>query len=74
MEIQITPEQEARLTTLAAHAQKTPSELVVEAALRVLDEDERFLAFVQEGIDQANRGQFIEEDEMNARVERMLRR
>jgi predicted transcriptional regulator len=74
MEIQITPEQEARLTSLAAQVQKTPSELVVEAALRVLDEDERFLAFVQEGIDQADRGEFIEEDEMDGRVERMLRR
>jgi predicted transcriptional regulator len=74
MEIQITPEQEARLTSLAAHVQKTPSELVVEAALRVLDEHEHFLAFIQEGIDQADRGEFIEEEEMDARVERMLRR
>ena len=74
MEIQITPEQEAKLTSLAAHLHKTPSALVVEAALRVLDEQDRYLAFVQEGTDQADREEFIEEDEMDARVERMLQR
>jgi predicted transcriptional regulator len=40
--------------------------------LRLLENNTRFRAGVQKGIDAANRGDFIEEDEMDARIERML--
>jgi len=46
---------------------------VKDAALRLLEEDARFRAAVREGIAQADRGEFIEEDEMYARLEEMLR-
>ncbi|HLI86125.1 MAG TPA: hypothetical protein VKV17_19570 [Bryobacteraceae bacterium] len=46
--------------------------LVKDAALRLLEEDARFRADVREGIAQADRGEFIEE-EMDARFEQMLR-
>jgi hypothetical protein len=36
------------------------------------EEDARFREAVQVGIDQAERGEFIDEAEMDARVERML--
>jgi predicted transcriptional regulator len=36
-------------------------------------EDARFRAAVPEGIEQADRGEFIEEAEMDARLEQMLR-
>ncbi|HTA42635.1 MAG TPA: hypothetical protein VK789_09320 [Bryobacteraceae bacterium] len=42
------------------------------AALRVL-EDVSFRAAVREGIAQADRGEFIDEEEMDARFEEMLR-
>ena len=74
MEIQLTPEQEAQLKRLASHLRKDPSQLVVDAALRLIEEDNRFRAGVQKGIEQANRGEFIDEAEMDARVERMLQR
>jgi predicted transcriptional regulator len=45
---------------------------VKSAALRLL-EDARFRAAVREGIEQAGRGEFIEEVEMDARFEQMLR-
>jgi predicted transcriptional regulator len=38
-----------------------------------LAEDARFRAAVREGIEQADRGLFIEEAEMDARLEEMLR-
>ena len=38
----------------------------------LLEEDARFRAAVQEGIAQADRGEFIEEEEMNVRFERTL--
>ena len=44
-----------------------------DAAVRLLEEDARFRAAVREGIAQADRGEFIEEAEMNARLEQMLR-
>ena len=43
-----------------------------EAELRLL-EDVRFRKAVREGIEQADRGEFIVEEDMNARFERMLR-
>ena len=47
--------------------------LVKDAALRLLQEEARFRAAVREGIAQADRGEFIEEEEMDARLEQMLR-
>ena len=44
-----------------------------DAALRLLEQDARFRADVREGIAQADRGEFIEEEEMDARIERMLK-
>jgi predicted transcriptional regulator len=46
---------------------------VKDAALRLLEKDARFRAAVREGIAQADRGEFIEEEEMDVRFERMLR-
>jgi predicted transcriptional regulator len=39
---------------------------------RYLDDEASFLAAVERGIAAAERGEFIEEEEMDARVERML--
>lgn len=72
MEVHFTPEQEAKLAQIARSAGTDAKELVKDAALRLLEEDARFRAAVREGIAQADRGQFIEEDEMDARFEQML--
>lgn len=69
MEVNFTQEQEAQLAQIARRDGKTAAEeLVKDAALRLLDEDARFRAAVREGIAQADRGEFIEEDEMRARA------
>ena len=73
MEVHFTPDQEAQLADLAAVAGTDAERLVHEAALRLLDEDARFRAAVREGVAQADRGEFIEEEEMNSRFEEMLR-
>jgi predicted transcriptional regulator len=72
MDVQFTPEQEAQLAQIASKAGTDPERLVKDAALRLLQQDARFRAAVREGIKQADRGEFIEEDEMDARLERML--
>ena len=61
MELHFTPEQEAQLATKeGADAER----LVKDACFRTA---------VREGIAQADRGEFIEEEEMDARLEQMLR-
>ena len=72
MEVHFTPEQEAQLSQIASNAGTDTERLVKDAALRVLEEDARFRAVVREGIAQADRGEFIEEEEMDARLEQML--
>src|SRR5580658_2753737 len=71
MEVHFTPEQETELSQIAAHAGTDAERLVKEAALRLLQDEARFRAVVREGIAQADRGEFIEE-EMDARFEQML--
>jgi predicted transcriptional regulator len=72
MEVRFTPEEEARLAKIATQEGVDPAELVKDAALRLLEDDARFRAGVRKGIEQADRGEFIEEEEMDARVKRML--
>jgi predicted transcriptional regulator len=73
MEVHFTPEQEARLAGIATTASTDAETLVRNAALRLLREDARFRAAVREGLAQADRGEFIEEEEMDARLEQMLK-
>jgi len=74
MEVHFTAEQEAKLAQLARLAGKSgPGELLKDTALRLLDEDAHFRAAVMEGKAHADRGEFIEEEEMDARFEEMLR-
>lgn len=73
MNVDLTPEQEGQLSAIAAHAGIEPARLVRDAALRLIQEDARIRAGVREAIAQADRGEFIEEEEMDVRVERMLR-
>ena len=73
MERHFTPEQEAQLAQIATRAGTDAERLVKEAAVLLLEEDVRFRAAVRRGLAQADRGEFIEEEEMDARLEQMLR-
>ena len=73
MELHLTPEQEAHLHQIALHEGKDPEQLVIDAALNLLHRDDQFREAVQHGLDQANAGNFIEEEEMDARFEKMIR-
>jgi predicted transcriptional regulator len=73
MEVHFTSEQEARIAQIAASTGTDPEALVKDATMRLLDEDARFRAAVLEGKAYADRGEFIEEEEMDARFEQMLR-
>jgi predicted transcriptional regulator len=73
MEVQFTPEQEARLIDIANVTGMHAEDLVKDAALRLLEEDAGFREAMRIGIAEAYSGQFIEEDEMAERLRRMLR-
>jgi predicted transcriptional regulator len=72
MEVHLTPEQEMHLAQIASHSGKDVAELLHDAALHLLEEDEHFHAQVREGTEQAERGEFIEEEEMDIRIKRMF--
>jgi predicted transcriptional regulator len=73
MEVHLTPEQESQLEQIAIQAGIDPQRLAKDVLVRYLDDEERFLAAVEKGIAAAQRGEFIEEDEMDARIERMFK-
>ena len=73
MELHLTPEQEADLSRMALHAGKQPEQLITEAAHSLVEGQRLYREAVQRAIDQADRGEFIEEEEMNARFEKMIR-
>jgi predicted transcriptional regulator len=74
MDVQFTPEQEAQIVRMANRTGTDASQFVKTAALRALEEESRFLAAVDQGLAAAQRGEFIEEAEMDARIERMFKR
>ena len=73
MELHVTGELEAKLTQFAARRGRKPEELVRDVVARYLEEEARFLAAVECGVAAAERGEFIEEEEMDARVEAMFK-
>lgn len=73
MEVHLTVEQQARLAQIASNAGTNPEWLATNVVVRYLDEDARFLAAVEKGLAAAERGEFIEEEEMDARLEAMFK-
>jgi predicted transcriptional regulator len=72
MEVHFTPEQEAQLGRIAGYSGTDPAKLVKDAALRVVEEDMQFRASVHRGIEQADRGELINHDDVKAQIERLL--
>ncbi len=72
MEVHFTPEQQVQLAQIATKAGTQPERLVEDVIVRYLDEKARFLEAAEKGIVAAERGEFIEQEEMDARLERMF--
>jgi predicted transcriptional regulator len=73
MEVRFSPEQQAQLAEIATKAGTDPERVVANLVARYLDEEARFLAAVENGIAAAERGEFIEEEEMDARLDAMFK-
>jgi len=74
LEVHFTPEQEAKIAEIANSKGTDPENLVKDLLSRCLDEEEQFLTAIERGLAAAERGEFVEESEMDARVERMFRK
>ena len=61
-----------QLLELSVQTGRGTEDLVCEAVSKMLAHNEWFKAQVQIGVDQIKRGKFIEEEEMNSRLEGML--
>ena len=71
MDVHLPERQSAELAGMAARTGRSEQELLAEAVDRMVADQRWFDAQVQVGIDQIARGEFLEEDEMDARVGRM---
>ena len=69
MELHFTPEQLQQLSQIAAHFGIGAEDLVKNAALRLVEEDAKFRAAVREGVAQADRGEFIDDEEVRVWLE-----
>ena len=56
----------ARLDTLAGMLERSRAWIVAKAVQRYVDEELEFRAFIQEGIDSADRGELISQEDMEA--------
>ncbi len=72
MQVHFTPEQEAQIAQAAQATGMDAERLVKDAALQFVD-DANFRNAVLEAKGYADRGEFIEEADMDARFEDMLR-
>jgi predicted transcriptional regulator len=68
MEVDLPRSQEVQLNELAAQTGRGTDDLVQEAVAKLLAHSEWFKAQVQIGRDRIARGEFIEEEEMDARM------
>ena len=73
MEVHFTPEQQAQIAQVASKAGTVPERLVTNVVVRYLAEEARFLAAVEKGLAAAERGEFIEDEVMDARLEAMFK-
>jgi predicted transcriptional regulator len=70
MEVHLSPDLQAKLAQLASQQGRDSEALVVEAVQRMVAYDDWFIREVEKGIAAADRGEFIEHDEVRKRIER----
>jgi predicted transcriptional regulator len=72
MEVQFTPELEAKLTQSAAEKGRNPGQLVEEAVVRYFEEEARFAEAVKRGEEELERGEYLTHEQVGQRLRRLL--
>ena len=70
MEVRLKPDLEAKLSRLASEQGRDRESLVVEAVERMVNYDEWFIQEVEKGLASANRGEFVEEEDIRKLIDR----
>ena len=73
MEVRLQPEKEAQLAQIAAQRGLNTDELAQQVLSRYLEDDIRFVEVVNVGLAAADRGEFVEHDEVGAEIQQILR-
>ena len=73
MEIQLSPELQAKLDRACAENQSGPSEYVQQLVEQYMDHDTWFRQQVRLGLVQLDEGKFLSDEQMSARLEKMFR-
>jgi predicted transcriptional regulator len=72
MEVHFPPEIETQLQQVASANGKDAEQLVKDTVARMLESQARFIAGVQRGIEQADRGELVEHQDVVNRIERLF--
>lgn len=74
MEIHLNPEKEARFAEIATQRGLDADQLAQMVLSQYLEDDQRFIDAVNAGLAAADRGEFVEREEVWANVEGILQR
>jgi predicted transcriptional regulator len=73
MEVRLQPEKEAQLAQIAAQRGLKADELAQQVLSRYLEDDTCFIEAVNIGLAAAERGEFVEHDEVGKKIQQILR-
>jgi predicted transcriptional regulator len=73
MELRLQPEKEAQLAEIAAQKGLDPDELARLVLSRYLEDDTHFIEAVNIGLAAADRGDFVEHEEVGKKLRQILR-
>lgn len=73
MEVRLQPEKEAQLAEIAAQRGLKTDELAQEVLSHYLEDDSRFIQAVNIGLAAAERGDFVEHEEVVKKLKQILR-
>lgn len=72
MEVQFTPDLQARLSQRAAQKGINPNEVVLDVVARYFEEEDRFVEAVKRGEAALARGEFLTHEQVGERLRRFL--
>jgi predicted transcriptional regulator len=72
MELRLQPEKEAQLAQIAAQKGLDPDELARQVLSRYLEDDTHFIEAVNIGLSAAERGDFVEHEEVGKKLKQIL--
>jgi len=73
VEVRLQPEKEAQLAQIAAQKGLNPDELVQQVLSRHLEDDKHFVEAINIGLAAAERGEFVEHEEVGKKLKQILR-